>query len=165
MRIKARAIQLLALREHSRAELARKLRARLPQSADGEAAQADAQPFEADLQAVLDELEQQGLLSDRRTADALLQAKASRYGNRRLRQMLQARSLDAGLVADTLDRARPSELERAQDVWRRRFGHAPVDLKDRARQQRFLAGRGFEPAVIETVLKQAGSPDDPARED
>lgn len=164
MRIKARALQLLALREHSRAELERKLRARLSHGADDDIAQPDAQQFEADLQAALHDLEQQGLLSDRRTADALLQAKAPRYGSRRLRQLLQAKSLDAGLVSDTLEKAKHSELERALAVWRRRYGHAPVDLKDRARQQRFLAGRGFEPAVIEIVLKQAGSPEDPADE-
>jgi regulatory protein len=178
VRIKARAVQLLALREHSRAELERKLRARMqPAPADdsGDAAAAGEleaglngptpAQFDDALRAVLDELEKQGLLSDRRAANAVLQAKSARYGARRLKQLLQARSLGADLVAETLAKAKDSELERALDVWRRRFGKPPVDLKDRARQQRFLAGRGFEPAVIERVMKRSGAPPEPGDED
>ncbi len=112
----------------------------------------------AEVQRVLDELEQRGLLSDQRTADALVQAKAARFGSRRLKHMLQAKALDADLVNRTLEKARETELERALEVWRRRFGQPAADLRQRARQQRFLAGRGFETSVIERVMKVAGRP-------
>ena len=162
--IRARALRLQALREHSRAELERKLlhrmRMRDEAATDDElAGRADCNPqasdFEAELRQVLDDLEQQGLLSDLRTADALLHAKAPRYGSRRLEQMLRARALDAQLVLDTLSKAKDTELERATVVWRQRFGQRPATLQERARQQRFLLARGFEPSVIERVMKLA----------
>lgn len=113
----------------------------------------------AEVTLILDDLEQRGWLSDARTADALLLAKAPRYGSRRLRQLLQAKSLDASLVSDTLARARDTEFERARALWQRRFGQPPADLRERARQQRFLAGRGFDAAVIDRVLKGAPTED------
>ncbi len=147
---------MLARREHSRAELARKLGARLI-----DVEPEDRRPaLQAELQQALDDLERHGLLSDRRAADTLLQAKASRYGGRRLQQMMQARSFAPELVAETLAQARSTEFERALEVWRRRFGAPPQDLKERARQQRFLAGRGFDAAVIGRVLKTGGAEDD-----
>ncbi len=116
--------------------------------------------MQADLAKALDDLEQHGLLSDVRTADALLLAKAPRYGSRRLKQMLQAKSLDAELVSQTLVRARESEFDRARAVWHRRFGAPPTDLRERARQQRFMLARGFEASVIDRVLKDASRADE-----
>jgi regulatory protein len=117
---------------------------------------ADDEPPLDDIRRVLDELEQRGFLSDQRAAEALVHAKAPRYGQRRLRQMLQARSIDADLVSATLEKAGPTELDRAREIWRRRFGAVPATLQERARQQRFLAGRGFDGSVIEKVLREAG---------
>lgn len=90
----------------------------------------------------------------------MLLAKAPRYGSRRLKQLLQAKSLDADLVSQTLARAHDSELDRAKGVWQRRFGSPPADMRQRARQQRFLAARGFESSIINRVLKDAGRVDD-----
>ena len=166
--LKARALRLLAIREHSRAELQRKLlasaladaRAENASDPQGEDVDEDrlaaaAEQRQAAVTQALDDLEQRGLLSDTRTADAVLLAKSPRYGSRRLKQLLQAKSLDASLVSDTLARARDSEFDRAHAVWQRRFGKPPADVRERARQQRFLAGRGFESTVIERVLKVA----------
>jgi regulatory protein len=161
---KAQALRLLALREHSRKELERKLMSRArplgpgaPGGADMdlEALEQERQRVLGEVTSALDHLEQHGLLSDSRAADALLSAKSPRYGSRRLKVLLQAKSLDPALVSSTLARARETELERAQEVWRRRFGAPAADLKGRAKQQRFLAGRGFEAGVIELVLKAA----------
>ena len=116
--------------------------------------------MQVDLAKALDDLEQHGLLSDVRTADALLLAKAPRYGSRRLKQMLQAKSLDAELVSQTLVRARESEFDRARAVWLRRFGAPPTDPRERARQQRFMLARGFEASVIDRVLKDASRADE-----
>ena len=165
MSVKARALRLLALREHSRSELERKLMSRArPQGmgdpggteADPEALKQELQRLRAEVIRTLDDLEQSGLLSDTRAAEALLSAKSPRYGSRRLKHLLQSKSLDAALVSSTLARAKETEFDRAQEIWRRRFGEPAADLKGRAKQQRFLAGRGFEAAVIERVLKAAG---------
>jgi regulatory protein len=53
--------------------------------------------------------------------------------------------------------ARATELERATAVWQRRFGSPAAEPAERARQMRFLAGRGFEGDVIRRVV--AGSDD------
>ncbi|MFT3818367.1 MAG: regulatory protein RecX [Rubrivivax sp.] len=161
--MKARALRLLAQREHSRAELERKLWPRLLRD-DAADADVDEDDLRRRLQQALDELQQRGLLSDRRTAEALLHAKAPRYGTRRLQALLQAKSLAPELVDETLRRAGETELARALEVWRRRFGTAPADARERARQMRFLLARGFEPAIAQRVLKLSGAGDDPLDE-
>lgn len=169
---------MLALRDHSRAELERKLvswqRRQALRAADSapdhtappaEARDVDHQAVLDDIRRVLDDLQQHGFLSDQRAAEALVHAKAPRYGQRRLRQMLQARAIDADLVSATLAQTGSTELDRAREIWRRRFGAAPASLQERARQQRFLAGRGFDGAVIEKVLREAGRTSTGARAD
>jgi regulatory protein len=145
--VKGRALRYLAQREHSRAELERKL-ARAVQDLPEASAQAQ-------ISAALDELAAKGLLSEERTAQSVLLSQGRRFGTRRLRQTLQAKGLAPDLVADTLQQARGTELERAREVWRRRFGQPPADAAERARQMRFMAGRGFEADVIRRVVQGA----------
>lgn len=149
--VKGRALRYLAQREHSRAELERKL-ARHVQDTDGASAQAQ-------IAAALDELSAHGLISEARVAESVLASQAPRYGARRLRQTLQAKGLAPALVASTLQQARGTELERARELWRRRFGTVAADAAERARQMRFLAGRGFEGDVIRRVVR--GLDEDP----
>ena len=148
--VKGRALRLLARREHSRAELERKLAPQVDDTPEASAAER--------IRAALDELAARGLLSDQRTAESVLRSQGARHGSRRLEQTLRAKGLDAELVTATLQQARTTELERAREVWRRRFGSAPTDPAERARQMRFLAGRGFEPEVIRRVV--SGADDD-----
>ena len=109
---------------------------------------------------MLDELEQQGLLSDARATDAVVHAKAPRLGTRRLRQALQARALPAELIHAALQGTRDTEPARAREVWRRRFGAPPADARERARQMRFLLARGFEAAVAQQVIRESTGPAD-----
>ena len=143
--VKGRALRYLAQREHSRLELERKL-ARHVQ--DTEAATAQAQ-----IAAALDQLTAVGLLSEARAAEAVLLHQGRRFGARRLKQVLLAKGLDLDLVATTLQQARATELERAREVWARRFGAAPADAKQTIRQMRFLAGRGFDSEVIRRIVR------------
>jgi regulatory protein len=149
--VKGRALRYLAQREHSRAELERKLARHVEDSADASAA--------TQIAAALDELAARGLISEARVAESVLASQAPRHGARRLKQDLQARGLEPALVAATLQQARGTELERAREVWRRRFGAPPADAGERARQMRFLAGRGFEVEVIRRVVR--GPEEDP----
>ena len=148
--VKGRALRYLGQREHSRAELERKLRRHVEDTHDAPAA--------AQIAAVLDELTAHGLISESRVAESVLNSQAPRYGARRLKQTLQAKGLDPELVASTLQQARGTELDRARDIWRRRFGTQAANATERARQMRFLAGRGFEGDVIRRVVQ--GSDDD-----
>jgi regulatory protein len=126
------------------------------------------EPLDADSQAasdlaainqVLDDLERRGFLSDTRTAESLLNSSAKRYGSIRLRQTMKARGLQAELVTATVARARDTELARATELWRKRFGAPGVDAKERAKQARFLLSRGFPSDVVFRVLRQDKSDD------
>lgn len=143
--VKGRALRCLAQREHSRAELERKLRRHVQDQPEASA--------QAQIAVALDELESKGLLSEARAAASVLNSQGARYGVRRLKQTLQTKGLAPELVASTLQQARGTELERAREIWRRRFGEPAADAAGRAKQMRFLAGRGFEGDVIRRVVQ------------
>jgi len=136
--LRRRAIGLLARREHSRAELARKL------AAEGTVEEIDT---------VLAQLEAEGLLSDARFAEAYVRSHAERFGGAKLRQTLRARGVDEELFQAPLG-ALPDELARARAVWVKKFGAAPADRREWARQARFLQSRGFAPEVVVRLLKE-----------
>ena len=148
--VKGRALRYLSQREHSRAELERKLARHVQDSPDTSAQALIAQ--------ALDELTARGLLSDTRAAESVLVGQGQRYGSHRLKATLQDKGLAPELVSAILAMAHASELDRAREVWRRRFGTAPADAAERARQMRFLAGRGFDGDTIRHVVK--GDDDD-----
>ena len=131
---------MLARRDHSRAELTRKL------AADG---------TREDIQAVLDQLEQSGLLSDARFAESFVSSRAARVGNARLRYDLRAKGIAEDIIAAALPGESGSEIGRAREVWRRKFDVQPVDRADYARQARFLQQRGFAADIIRKVLKES----------
>lgn len=139
--LKGRALKLLAQREHSRLELARKLAAHVE---EGE-----------DLNALLDELERRGFISEERVVESVLHSKASRYGAARLVQELRSKGLDDETVRSASEQLRETELERARELWRKRFGTPAADVKEKARQLRFLAARGFSGAIASRVLRDA----------
>jgi regulatory protein len=140
--IKARALRWLAQREHSRAELERKLLRQLR----------DAPDARAQVAAALDELAARGLQSDARAAESVLAGAGRGLGSRRLRQTLYAKGLDRELVAACVQTARATELERARDLWRRRFSGPPADAAEHARQARFLLGRGFDGDIVRSIV-------------
>jgi regulatory protein len=145
--VKGRALRYLAQREHSRAELTRKLARSVEDTEDSSAA--------TQIESALDQLAAAGLLSDARTAESVLTSQGKRFGSRRLKQVLQGKGLAPELVQHTLQEARGTELARARDVWQRRFGTPPTDAQERAKQMRFLAGRGFDGDVIRRVVQGA----------
>jgi len=136
--LRERALRLLARREHSRAELARKLRVH-------------SRP-EDDLEGLLEELTRRKLLSDERYAEARAHALARKFGAARIAHELRAKGLDKELAERASTGARASEVERAHEVWRRKFRVAPRTREDRARQMRFLQSRGFSFEAIRAVV-------------
>lgn len=139
--LKGRALKLLAAREHSRMELERKL------------AGHEAEPGQ--LKTALDELQARGFLDEQRVVDSVVHRRAGRLGAGRIRQELQAKGLDAERVAAAVAGLRATEVERAREVWRKKFGTPPTDAAQRARQARFLAARGFDGQVIQKVLRDS----------
>jgi regulatory protein len=104
------------------------------------------------LEALLDELQARGWLSEQRLADQLLRAAAGRFGTRKLVQQLAQKGVSQEVVAQARRRARENELDSARAAWLKRFGKPPASLRERARQTRFLEQRGFDPEVIRQVL-------------
>lgn len=156
--LQQRALGWLAQREHSRAELRRKLlrAARAPAGGDeGDAASDSDERVLALVDRLLDQLEQRGLLSEQRFVESRLRLRAPAQGARRIEAELARHGLK--LQSDERQRLRDSEFERALALWQRRFGVAATQAADRARQMRFLAGRGFDADVIRRVMRAAGN--------
>jgi regulatory protein len=131
---------LLARREHSRAELESKLRTH------SEEPQV--------VVALLDELERRGWLSETRFVESLLHSRRGRFGAARIARELRRKGVSEDAIERTMADAAKSEVQTAREVWRKKFGHAPANLAERARQARFLASRGFDSDVIRRILDQ-----------
>jgi regulatory protein len=136
--LRARALRLLARREHSRAELQKKL--------------APHAESEAQVAVLLDALQAQCLLSDERYAGQRVAARAGRFGNARLEQELRGAGVGEAETEAALA-AGGDEGERCRAVWIKKFGTAPASLEERAKQTRFLQYRGFSSAAIRRVLR------------
>ena len=158
--LKGRALQWLAQREQSRVELRRKL---LPHAVaeDAAAVEAGAPPHDSTpaerVEVVLDWLEAHQYLSQERFAESRVHARESRFGNLRIRQELKQHQVV--LSADAALALRDSELQRARAVRERKFASWPLSPAERAKQARFLAGRGFSPEVIRRALRGSADPD------
>lgn len=150
--LRARALQYLARREYSRAELRAKLLPHLQRDEEHDGASFDNAPTE-DLDALLDDLTRRGWLSDERAATQLVHAKRGRYGTQRITHELRQRGIDETLIAEALPELKDSELATAREVWRKKFGALPKDQKEKAKQMRFLQSRGFGFEVIGRVLR------------
>ena len=137
--LKGRALRLLSQREHSRQELERKLAEH--ETEPGQLAQA------------LDELQAKGFISEARVIESVVHRRASKLGTARVRQELVAKGLSGEAVGEALEQLRATELERAREVWSRKFGEPATDSKEKARQIRFLVSRGFASEVVRRVVQ------------
>lgn len=146
--LRARALRLLARREHSRLELEHKLG---PHAQDPE-----------ELRSLLDDLGRQGWLSERRVVEQIIHTRRGKFGSRRIRQELLDRGVAEELVAEALPLLKESDFEAAREVWRRKFGAPPRSRNERARQVRFMQGRGFALESILKIIKSAGADDESA---
>lgn len=175
--LRARAVTLLAQRDHSELELRRKLgRIAMSSAASTAGAKTDARssgdPHEAtdaatdaasseaadpahieqQVDEVLVWLRQQGYLDETRFVESRLNARASRWGQRRIEQELSQHGLS--LDAEQRSALSGTELDRACEVLRRKFSAAlPWDAAQEARQMRFLMGRGFQSEVARRAIR------------
>ena len=133
--LKVRALRLLARREHSRAELARKLAAHAesPQALDG----------------TLDQLASRKQLSDERYAEARATSLARKYGAAKIRQDLKAHGV-ADAIIERVSNA--GDEERARAILARKYHGTATSREEAARRARFLQGRGFSYETIRRAL-------------
>jgi regulatory protein len=133
--LRARALRLLARREHSRAELGRKL-ARHAESPEA-------------LEFLLIDLEKRKQLSDERYAEERARSLSRKYGAARIRQDLKAKGVDQ----ETIDRvSSEDELERARAILARKYREPVATREERAKRMRFLQSRGFASEIIFKLL-------------
>ncbi len=136
--LRGRALGYLARREHSRLELEKKL---TPYALTVE-----------ELSSMLDSLERCGFLSEKRMVEQVVHIRRNRFGSRRIVYELQQKGVDEELISAVLPRLKETELEAARMVWQKKFGTAPASATERAKQIRFLMGRGFGTEIITQVL-------------
>ncbi len=141
----ARALRLLARRDHTRVELERKL---APHVEDG-----------ATLQGLLDDFTARGWLSEARVVEELVHAQRKRLGPERIRQALLQKGVVEELIAPALRDLKDTELETARAVWSRKFKTLPQTAAERARQVRFLQSRGFSIEIALRAVRSRGAID------
>jgi len=136
--LRERALAMLARREYSRAELARRL---VPHAAD-----------DAELEALLAALAAGRQLSDERYAEARSHILSRKYGTARIVNELKHKGIEGELLDRVAAEAKQSERERARDAWRRKFRSPPASREEKARQMRFLQSRGFSFEAIRSLF-------------
>ena len=141
--LKGRALRLLGGREHSRTELERKL------------AKFEEEP--GTLKRSLDELQAKGFISEQRVIESVLHRRAAKLGTARIKHELQGKGLDPQAVSQAMTQLQSSEHERALAVWQKKFGVAPANATEAAKQMRFLAARGFGAEAIRRIVKGPAS--------
>ena len=143
--LRTRALKALGRREHSRQELRAKL-----------------EPFAEDtgeLDALLDELEKRGWLSEARFVEQLTTTRRRKFGAARIVHELRERGVSADAIDAAQAQLKAGEVEAARAVWKKKFGVLPRSLNERGKQARFLASRGFSAEVVQRVLKGGDEPE------
>lgn len=139
-KVRLKAMDLLARREHGHTELARKL---------------TRYDFEPDvIAAVLDQLAAEGLLSDQRFIESYSNSRRnSGFGPIRIREELRTRGISAEAANTVLDESDTIWFRLAAEVRTKRFGpERPTVFVERAKQMQFLQYRGFNQQHIDTAL-------------
>ena len=141
--LRDRALAMLARREHTRAEMTRKLS---PHAESPE-----------QIELLLDALAARGWLSETRFAESRANTLSRKFGSRKIEYDLRSRGVSAEIVEQTVERALAQELENCRAAWQRKFGELPQGAAERGRQMRFLAGRGFSAEAVRRTLKAEDS--------
>ena len=140
-------MDLLARREHSARELRNKLLLRGFEREEAEQA--------------IEGLAADGLVSDERFAEAFVASRGRKgQGPVRIRGELEQRGVADDLIAASIGRVEVDWTVAAFDVRRKKYGlGAPRDIRERARQSKFLQYRGFTGEQVRRALDMDNEPD------
>ena len=136
--LRERALGLLARREHSRAELTRKLET--------------AGFAREEIALLLDAFEAKNWLSDRRFAESYVADHRAKAGSIKLAYDLRQRGVANEIIETLLNENRDTELARAREVWQKKFGAPPSSANEKSKQIRFMQSRGFIGEVIQRTI-------------
>jgi len=134
--LRARALRLLARREHARRELEDKL---APHAGSP-----------AELQSLISGLQQKNQFSEERYAEERARKLSRKYGAARIRQDLKAKGVPEELIARFS--SSQDELQKAKAILERKYRAPATTREEKARRMRFLQSRGFSSTVIFTLL-------------
>ena len=134
--LRARALRLLARREHTRQELEGKLS---PHAGSSE-----------DLRNLISGLKQKNQLSEERFAEERARRLSRKYGAARIRQDLKAK----GVSEELISRFSPSEneMQKAKEILERKYRTPAATREEKAKRMRFLQSRGFSSEIIFKLL-------------
>jgi len=140
-----RALRYLSRREHSRQELRKKLLVYAE--------------TEDEVDELLIKLEKQSWLSDERYAEGLARRKSERYGSLKIIDELKQQAVDAQTVSKIKEELKQSDFKRAWALWDRKFSsEVAAEPKERAKQMRYLVGKGFPLDVASKVVSGRFTP-------
>lgn len=136
--MRQRALDYLAKREYSYAELGQKLKTYAEESDD--------------IPALLDDFKTRGWLSDARFTEQIVHARQAKFGSAKIAHELREKGVADTLIADAIAQVKVSELDNAREIWRKKFKSSPQSREEWAKQARFLQSRGFGFDMIKKVL-------------
>ena len=167
----AKAVAILSRRECSEKEL----RQRLQRYTDDMGA----------INAVVSRLQRENWQSDERFVESFVQSREQRWGNQKIFHALSQHDLDSEQLSELKEELKDSEYQRAREVWIRRVGDKygvslygtetsgddeflseteqqsfEEQAKEKAKQLRFLASRGFSADVVYKVVNSRGAPEE-----
>jgi regulatory protein len=142
LQLKKRALYYLGKRDYSRVELGRKI------LAYSESLEIN----KADLELVLDELEEKDWLSDDRFSEQFVLSKKRKFGARKIAHELKLRGVSESIISRVLRDIKDDEFLLAKKIWEKKFNQIPIKIDEKAKQIRFMQSRGIEVAIIHQIL-------------
>ena len=142
LQLKKRALYYLGKRDYSRVEMGRKI---LAYSDSLEISKAD-------LELVLDELEEKDWLSDDRFSEQFVLSKKRKFGARKIAHELKLRGVDESIISRALREIKDDEFLLAKKIWEKKFNQIPIAIDEKAKQVRFMQSRGIEITIIHQIL-------------
>jgi regulatory protein len=143
--LRQRALEYLGKREYSTIELGQKLKHYAEESDD--------------IPALLADFKTRGWLSDTRFTEQLVNARKVKFGSNKVAHELREKGIADDLIIDAVSTMQKTELERATEVWRKKFNQVATDRNEWAKQARFLQSRGFGFDTIKRVLSKQDNDD------
>ncbi|WP_040725786.1 regulatory protein RecX [Thiomicrorhabdus sp. Kp2] len=151
-KIEAKAVALLAMREHGSKELKQKLLTKIPETPELLAEYAE-QPGLVGLLVtdVLKLCQENNWQSDERYVEQAVRNYVNKgHGPQKIRQKLQQTCYDNSLISAALDWDESDWVELAQQALEKKYGDCkkPTEQKEQAKRMRFLQSRGFAQSTI-----------------
>ena len=105
---------------------------------------------EATVDELLDWLTTHKYLDETRFVESRVNARSRKQGTLRIKLELSRHGL--ALDPEQAVALRETEFARAQALWQRKFGEVAADARERGKQARFLAARGFAADVVRRIV-------------